>query len=60
MKKLYLANTYEFSKQNKKLLYEFINIFNQLNIGVYKPFEKTKDIKKKDEWAYEQAKIKFL
>ena len=29
-KKLYLANPYGFSKQTKKLLYEFINIFNDL------------------------------
>jgi len=56
-KKLYLANPYGFSKQSKKLLYEFINIFNDLNIEVYEPFERTKNIIQKDvEWAYDLAK----
>ena len=56
-KKLYLANPYGFSKQSKKLLYEFINIFNDLNIEVYEPFERTKNIiQKDDEWAYDLAK----
>ena len=55
-KKLYLANPYGFSKQTKSLLYEFINIFNNLNIEVYEPFERTKDIiQKEDNWAYEVA-----
>ncbi len=43
-KKLYLANPYGFSKQTKKLLYEFINLFNDLNIEVYEPFERTKHL----------------
>ena len=56
-KKLYLANPYGFSKQTKKLLYEFINIFNELNIEVYEPFERTKHLfSKKREWAYDLAK----
>ena len=56
-KKLYLANPYGFSKQTKNLLYEFINIFNDLNIEVYEPFERTKNIIQKDgEWAYDLAK----
>ena len=59
-KKLYLANPYGFSKQTQKLLYEFINIFNGLNIEVYEPFDRTKHIiKEKDEWAYELAKSNY-
>ena len=59
-KKLYLANPYGFSKQSKKLLYEFINIFNELNIDVYEPFNRTKKlIKKEGEWAYEVARSNF-
>ena len=59
-KKLYLANPYGFSTQTKKLLYEFINIFNDLNIEVYEPFERTKHImQKKSEWAYDLAKSNF-
>ena len=55
-KKLYLANPYGFSKQTKKLLFEFINIFNDLNIEVYEPFERTKNIiQNKSEWAYDLA-----
>ena len=56
-KKLYLANPYGFSKQTKSLLYEFINIFEDLNIEVYEPFDRTKKIVQKDcEWAYDIAK----
>ncbi len=56
-KKLYLANPYGFSKQTKTLLYEFINIFNDLNIEVFEPFERTQHILQKEgEWAYELAK----
>ena len=59
-KKLYLANPYGFSKQTKKLLYEFINIFSDLNIKVYEPFERTKDIVLNEgEWAYDLAKRNF-
>ena len=59
-KKLYLANPYGFSKQTKSLLNEFINIFNGLNIEVYEPFERTKQImKKKDNWAYDLAESNF-
>ena len=59
-KKLYLANQYGFSKQTKNLLYEFINIFNDLNIDVYEPFERTKQlIRKKDNWAYDLAESNF-
>ena len=55
-KKLYLANPYGFSKQTKNLLYEFINIFNEFNIEIYEPFERTKNIiQKKDDWAYDLA-----
>ena len=55
-KKLYLANPYGFSKQTKNLLHEFINIFNDLNIEVYEPFERTKHILKKEgNWAYNLA-----
>ena len=60
-KKLYLANPYGFSKQTKYLLNEFINIFHDLNIKVYEPFERTKHlIDKKGDWAYELANSNFL
>ena len=59
-KKLYLANPYGFSKQTKKLLCEFINIFKDLNIEVYEPFERTKHLTEKDgEWAYDIARKNF-
>ena len=59
-KKLYLANPYGFSKQSKKLLYEFINIFNDFDIEVFEPFERTKHIiEKEGEWAYELAKYNY-
>ena len=55
-KKLYLANPYGFSKQTRKLLNEFINIFNDLNIEVYEPFARTKNIQQKEgDWAYDLA-----
>ena len=56
-RKLYLANPYGFSKQTKKILNEFINIFSELNTEVYEPFERTKNIiKKEGEWAYDLAR----
>ena len=59
-KKLYLANPYGFSKQTKNLLFEFINIFNALDVEVYEPFERTKNIiQKEGEWAYELAKSNY-
>jgi len=59
-KKLYLANPYGFSKQTKKLWYEFIKIFNDLNIEVYEPFERTKHlIKKGTRCAYNLAESNF-
>ena len=59
-KKLYLANPYGFSKQTKKLLDAFINIFNDLNIEVYEPFERTKEIiQKENKWPYELARSNF-
>ena len=58
-KKLYLANQYGFSKQTKKLLDEFINIFNDLNVEVYEPFERTKHLLQEDEWAYKLARSNF-
>jgi len=59
-KKLYLANPYGFSKQTKELLDEFINIFNDLNIEVYEPFERTKQIiQKEGEWACDLARSNF-
>ncbi len=55
-KKLYLANPYGFSNQTNKLLFEFINIFKNLNIEVYEPFERTKFISQKEgKWAYDIA-----
>ena len=59
-KKLYLANSYGFSKQTNKLLFEFVHIFNDLNVEVYEPFARTKNIiKQEGEWAYEIAKSNF-
>ena len=59
-KKLYLANPYGFSSQIKKLLYEFTKIFNDLNIEVYEPFERGKQIMEKEgEWAHELARSNF-
>ena len=59
-KKLYLANSFGFSKQTKNLLYEFINIFSDLNIEVYEPFERTKNIiQGEDNWAYDLAERNF-
>ena len=59
-KKLYLANSYGFSKQTKNLLNEFIKIFNNLNIEVYEPFERTKNlVKKDDDWAFQIAKANY-
>jgi len=43
-KKLYLANPYGFSKQTKTLLNEFIEIFNDLNVEVFEPFERAKPL----------------
>ena len=60
-KKIYLANSYGFSKQSKGLLKNFIKIFKNLNLEVYEPFERTKDIYKKDgNWAYEIAKNNYI
>ena len=59
-KKLYLANPYGFSKQTKTLLPEFIKIFQNLNLEVYEPFERTKHlITRKNNWAYDLAKTNF-
>ena len=59
-KKLYLASPYGFSKQTKKLLCEFIDIFNDLNIEVYEPFERGKYLMQKEgEWAYDLAVRNF-
>ena len=56
-KKLYLANPYGFSKQTKNLLSEFIKIFNDLNVEVYEPFARTKNlVNTTNNWAYEIAK----
>ena len=59
-KKLYLANPYGFSKQTKTLLHEFIQIFNDLNVEVFEPFERAKPlIKQESEWAYDVARSNF-
>ena len=59
-KKLYLANPYGFSKQTKNLLNEFIQIFHDLDLEVYEPFERTKHlIINKNCLAYEIAKRNF-
>ena len=59
-KKLYFANPYGFSKQTKTLLNEFIHIFNDLDLDVYEPFERTKLlIHNGGEWAYDVARSNF-
>ena len=59
-KKLYLANPYGFSKQTKTLLQEFIEIFDNLNIEVFEPFERAKPlIQKESGWAYDVARSNF-
>ena len=59
-KKIYLANPYGFSKQTKKLLSEFTNIFNDLDLEVYEPFQRNSHISQKgDSWAYELAQANF-
>ena len=55
-KKLYLANPYGFSKQTNTLLPEFIKIFQDLNLDVYEPFERTKHLINNKDWAYDLAK----
>ena len=56
-KKLYLANPYGFSKQTKTLLHEFIEIFNDLNVEVFEPFERAERLtQQENEWAYEVDK----
>ena len=60
IKKLYLANPYGFSKQTKNLLSEFITIFNNLNIEVFEPFERTRHIIKQNKnWAYDLAQKNY-
>ena len=62
-KKLYLANPYGFSKHIRNLLPEFIQIFNELNIEVYEPFERTKNLANNNgNWAFDiaEANIKNL
>ena len=55
-KKLYLANPYGFSKQTKTLLNEFIEIFNDLNVEVFEPFNRAKTIiQEGGQWAYKVA-----
>ena len=59
-KKLYLANPYGFSKQTKTLLNEFLEIFNDLNVEVFEPFERAKSLTKQEsEWAYYVARNNF-
>ena len=59
-KKLYLANPYGFSKQTKTLLHEFIEIFNDLNVEVFEPFERAKPLLNQESgWAYELGKKNF-
>ena len=59
-KKLYLANPYGFSKQTKTLLHDFIKIFNDLNVEVFEPFERSKQLTQQEsEWAYDVARSNF-
>jgi len=55
-----LANPYGFSKQTKTLLHEFIEIFNDLNVEVFEPFERAKLLtQKENKWAYDVARSNF-
>ena len=59
-KKLYLANPYGFSKQTKTLLHAFIEIFNDLNVEVFEPFQRGEPlIQQESEWAYDVARSNF-
>ena len=59
-KKLYLANSYGFSKHSKTLLADFIKIFNDLNLEVFEPFERTKHLNKDNgNWAYDLAEANY-
>ena len=59
-KKLYLANPFGFSKQTKTLLPKFIKVFNDLNIDVYEPFDRTKHLSKEEgNWAFDLAKNNY-
>ena len=59
-KKLYLANPYGFSKQTKTLLHAFIEIFNDLNVEVFEPFERANPLIKQERgWAYDVAISNF-
>ena len=58
-KKLYLANPYGFSKQTKTLLNKFIEIFNDLNVEVFEPFERAKPLLRRCDWAYDVARSNF-
>ena len=58
-KKLYLANPFGFSKQTKNLLPTFIKIFQDLNVDVYEPFERTKHLISEKNWAYKVAKTNY-
>ena len=56
-KKLYLANSYGFSRQTKNSLKEFIEIFENLGLEVYEPFTRTTKLANKgNDWAYNIAK----
>ncbi len=56
-KKLYLANSYGFSRQTKNSLKEFIEIFENLGLEVYEPFTRTTKLANKGkDWAYNIAK----
>jgi len=65
-KKLYLANPYGFSKQTKTLLHEFIEIFNDLNVEVFEPFERAKRLIKmlerllKKDYLYTEEELKTI
>lgn len=55
-KRLYLASSYGFSKQVSNLLSEFKEIFEDLNIEVFEPFERSMPIiNTHKKWAYKVA-----
>ena len=60
-RRLYLASSYGFSNQTNSLLKEFIEIFENLNIEVFEPFERSKEIiNTNKKWAYKVGKSNLI
>ena len=60
MKKIYLANSYGFSEQQKSLLPDIVNALKNLKLEVWEPFEKNNqiDLAEKDR-AYKIGQADF-